>query len=260
MADDMEALLTDVADRLADCRRGLVFTGAGVSTESGLPDFRSPTGLWRRYNPSLFDFERYLTDPEARKTLWRFRMELLAEQPRPNPAHRAIARLEELGVVRWVVTQNIDGLHQAAGSTRVIELHGSKRLVECLSCGRNIPTEDALARVRAGEEDPPCASCGGLLKLTAVSFGQALPAGTLEAAMEASSECDFCMVVGSSLHVYPAAHVPEAAWRAGAYLVVLNQEPTTLESSAHVVLRGRAGEILPTLVAEVQGRLGPARG
>jgi NAD-dependent deacetylase len=226
-----------------------------VSTESGLPDFRSPTGLWSRYDPSLFEFRRFLTDPEARRALWRFRLELLSQRPRPNPAHLAIARLEELGLVRWVVTQNIDGLHQAAGSRRVVELHGSNRWVECVSCGNVIPTEDALARVRVGEQDPLCLRCGGFLKLTAVSFGQPLPAGALEAARLAARECDFCLVVGSTLSVYPAAGVPDEARRSGAYVVVLNDEPSPLDHLADGVLRSRAGKILPALVREVEAAL-----
>jgi NAD-dependent deacetylase len=249
--------VAELADRLAGFRRGLVFTGAGASTESGLPDFRSPTGLWRRYDPSLFEFRRFLTEPEVRKTLWRFRAELLSREPQPNPAHWAISRLEGLGVVRWVVTQNIDGLHQAAGSTRVVELHGSNRSVECVSCGRLIRTEEALDRVRAGEEDPPCMACGGFLKLTAVSFGQPLPRGALEEAIGAARRCDFCMVVGSSLQVYPAARVPAEAKRAGIYVVVLNEEPTPFDGLAGAVLRGRAGEILPALVVQVEARLRP---
>lgn len=251
----MEERISEAAERIARARRGLAFTGAGVSTESGLPDFRGPAGLWRRYDPSLFTLHRYVRDPEVRKAVWRFRAELLETEVKPNPAHLALARLEELGILKWVVTQNIDDLHQQAGSRRVIELHGSKREVVCLSCGSRGPAEEAVARFMSGEEDPACTRCGGILKLTAVMFGEPLPADALEEAFRAAREADLCLVVGSSLQVYPAAEVPFRAATRGASLIVVNDEPTPLDHLAQVVLRGKAGEILPRVVEEVEARL-----
>jgi NAD-dependent deacetylase len=254
----LEERIREAAEVVAGSRQGMAFTGAGISTESGLPDFRGPSGLWRRYDPSLFTLHRYVRDPEVRKAVWRFRAELLEAEVRPNPAHLALARLEEMGILRWVVTQNIDDLHRAAGSRNVIELHGSKREVVCLSCGARGPAEEAVARFLAGEEDPACPHCGGILKLTAVMFGEPLPTDALDAAFRAAREADLCLVIGSSLQVYPAAEVPFRAATSGAALIVVNDEPTPLDHLARVVLRGRAGEILPKLVEEVEKRLGRA--
>src|SRR6266542_71179 len=185
------------AARLADAGRIVVFTGAGVSTDSGIPDFRSPEGIWRRYDPRQFTYQRYLSDPEARRQSWRLRREFQAMRPLPNPAHLACARLAEAGRLEGVVTQNIDGLHGDAGLAPelICELHGNGRWVACLSCGDRMPMAAAVARVDAGEEDPACRQCGGILKATTVSFGQSLPPAAWARAEAMTSNCDAFLAV-----------------------------------------------------------------
>ncbi|HEX8858223.1 MAG TPA: Sir2 family NAD-dependent protein deacetylase [Actinomycetes bacterium] len=238
------------AERLRPARRMVVFTGAGVSTDSGIPDFRSPDGIWRRYDPRQFTYQRYLSDPGARRQSWRLRREFQAMRPRPNAAHLACVRLAEAGRLQAVLTQNIDGLHGDAGldPELLCELHGNGRFVACLSCGDRMPMEAAVARVDAGEEDPACRRCGGILKATTVSFGQALPRAVWERAEAMAASCDAFLAVGSSLVVYPAARLPELAIQVGATLLILNREPTPLDPLAHLTLRGECGVLLPALV------------
>ncbi len=231
--------------------RALVFTGAGVSTESGIPDFRGPSGLWRRIPPEVFSIEYFLSNPGE---VWRLYAELhrVLAEARPNPAHRAIARLEEMGLVEAVITQNIDGLHQAAGGRRVLELHGSGREAVCLACGARLGIEEAI---RLGQEmgwPPRCPRCGGLLKPDAVFFGEPLPRGVLEEALRLARRARAVLVVGSSLQVYPAALVPEEAARHGARLITVNLEPTPLDWRAELVVRERAGRFLPLVVEEAE--------
>jgi NAD-dependent deacetylase len=243
-------LVAAAADRLAGARRVVVFTGAGVSTDSGIPDFRSPEGIWRRYDPRQFTFQRYVADPEARRQSWRLRRELHSMRPEPNAAHLACARLARAGRLAGVVTQNIDGLHTDAGldPELVCELHGNGRWVACLSCGDRMPMAEAVARVEAGEDDPACLRCGGILKSTTVSFGQQLPRAAWERAEAISASCDAFLAAGSSLVVYPAARLPEVASEAGATLLILNREPTPLDGIADLTLRGECGVLLPALV------------
>jgi NAD-dependent deacetylase len=243
-------LVAAAADRLARARRIVVFTGAGVSTDSGIPDFGSPEGIWRRYDPRQFTFQRYVADPEARRQSWRLRRELHSMRPEPNPAHLACVRLAEAGRLAGVVTQNIDGLHTDAGldPELVCELHGNGRWAACLSCGDRIPMAEAVARVEAGEDDPACLRCGGILKSTTVSFGQRLPRAAWERAEAISASCDAFLAAGSSLVVYPAARLPEVASEAGATLLILNREPTPLDEIADLTLRGECGVLLPALV------------
>ncbi len=229
--------------------RAFAFTGAGVSTESGIPDFRGPSGLWKRIPPEVFSIEYFFEYPgEA----WRLYSELYAvlRSARPNPAHHALARLEKLGVIEAVVTQNIDGLHQAAGS-RVVELHGTAGRAVCLSCGARYPVEEALRVIRRGDV-PRCPRCGGLLKPDAVFFGEPLPEEALAEAFRLASRARAVLVVGTSLQVYPAALVPEEAARRGARLVIVNLEPTPLDWRAEVVVRESAARFLPRLVEEVE--------
>ena len=243
-----------LADELARAHRVVGFTGAGVSTESGIPDFRSPGGVWTRYDPRDFEFDRYVTDPAVRASSWAMRREFFRTPVHPNAAHRAFARLERAGRCLGVVTQNIDGLHQDAGSTTVIELHGTAREVMCLGphprdgepdgCGWAAPHQWAFDRVEAGENDPRCPVCGGLVKSATVSFGQRLFPGVVEAASELVRSSDVLVVVGSSLQVYPAAALPMDALDAGARLVIVNDEPTPFDGLAHLVVRGRAAEVL----------------
>lgn len=237
------------AEILAGARHGLALTGAGVSAESGIPTFRGEGGLWRQYDPiKVASLEYFLADPGA---YWRVSRERgrAALAARPNPAHIALAALETDGHLDAVVTQNTDGLHQDAGSKRVIELHGTGRMVECLDCGRREPRADVQKRLDV-EMPPRCTSCGGgALKPTVVLFGEAMPQAAVSEAYELARQADVMLVVGSSLVVYPAADIPLAAIRGGARLIVINAEPTPFDRLAEVVIHGRAGEVLPELVS-----------
>ena len=246
----------ELTELLADARRVVGFTGAGVSTESGIPDFRSPGGVWTRYDPRNFELDRYVTDPEVRRLSWEMRREFFAAPVQPNPAHRAFARLEEAGRSPGVITQNIDGLHQAAGSRTVVELHGTAREVMCIGhpvggavdgCGWRAPYTWAFQRLDQGDQDPQCPRCGSLVKSATVSFGQLLFPGVVERATELVQSADVLLVAGSSLQVYPAAALPMAAVDAGARLVIVNDEPTPFDGLADLVVRGRAGEVLSLL-------------
>jgi NAD-dependent deacetylase len=242
---------------LGRAERIVVFTGAGVSTDSGIPDFRSPGGLWTRYDPRQLGFRRYVSDPAARRLAWRLRRELHHLDARPNPAHLACVRLAEAGRLAGVITQNIDGLHTDAGlpPRLVCEVHGTGRQVVCLACGDRGPMAEAVARVEAGEEDPACLHCGGIIKAATVSFGQGIPADVWARAEALTAACDAFVAVGSSLVVHPAAGLPRAAARAGATLVIVNREPTPLDHLADAVLHGEAGTLLPALVdAALDGR------
>jgi NAD-dependent deacetylase len=247
---DQDPGLDEAAGLLGAARRIVVFSGAGISTESGIPDFRSPGGLWTRYDPRQLGFRRYLVDPDTRRLAWRLRCELFHLGARPNPAHQACVRLAEAGRLAGVVTQNIDGLHQDAGlpAELVCEVHGTGRQVVCLACGERGPMAAAVARVEAGEEDPPCRRCGGILKAATVSFGQPIPAAVWEAAERMTAACDAFVAVGSSLIVQPAARLPVQAKRLGASLLIVNREPTPLDDLADAVLYGEAGTLLPALV------------
>ncbi len=243
--------------------RIVAFTGAGISTESGVPDFRSPGGVWTRYDPRDFTFERYVASADVRANSWAMRREFLGTVPAPNAAHLALARLHEAGRSLGVVTQNIDGLHQLAGSPNVVEIHGTAREVMCIGaapvsgipagCGFRAPHTWAFDLVDAGDPDPSCPDCGGLVKSATVSFRQVLFPGVLEAAAALVERADLVLAIGSSLQVYPAAVLPEHAVQAGATLAIVNDEPTPLDSLADVVVRGRAGEVLPAAVDEALG-------
>jgi NAD-dependent deacetylase len=239
-----------LADLVRDARRIVAFTGAGVSTESGIPDFRSPGGVWDKNKP--IDFKEFLRDPEARRETWRRGLNTypVVAAAEPNGAHHALVELERRGKLSAVVTQNIDGLHLKAGhaAERVIELHGNAHGVRCLDCDARSPRSAIHARVIAGEVEPPCRECGGTLKPTSVSFGEPMPHEEVRRAEREALACDLMLVVGSSLVVYPAAAVPRRALDAGARLAIVNATETPLDDRAHVVVRGRAGEILPTAV------------
>lgn len=234
---------------VAECSSAAAFTGAGVSTASGVPDFRSPGGIWSRYRP--VPFPEFVADPEARRRYWLYKKETYRDfaEARPNAAHHALARMERSGRLRAIVTQNIDGLHQEAGSECVLELHGTNRRVVCLSCDATFPAAEIQARLLEGCEMPMCVSCGGILKSATVSFGQALPADVLEAAFHIATSVDLLLVLGSSLVVHPAAAIPMAAAEAGARLVIVNREPTPLDGLADVVLRAPLEDVLPALEA-----------
>ena len=244
---------SEVAAWLAQARSIVVLTGAGVSTESGIPDFRGPDGVWTR-DPAaerLSNIGYYVADPDVRRRSWQMRLEHPAWGAEPNAAHRALVALEAAARLELLVTQNIDGLHLAAGTSpdRLIEIHGSIRDSICLTCGDRRPMPETLERVRAGDPDPACERCGGILKSATISFGQNLDPALLARAEAAASACDMFLAIGTSLTVYPVARLPELALDAGARLVIVNAEPTPLDSRADVVLRGRAGDVLGELVA-----------
>ena len=240
---------------LREARSITVLTGAGISTDSGIPDFRGPQGVWTK-DPSaaaLSSLDAYLADPQVRRRVWQARRDHPAWHAEPNAAHLALVKLERAGRLRAIVTQNIDGLHQAAGSSpkTVIEIHGTMREVECLECGLRTPTQQVLKRLEEGEADPPCLECGGIQKAATISFGESLDPDVLAAAIAASRDCELFVAVGTSLSVHPAAGLCDLALQAGARLVVINAEPTPYDPVAHAVIREPIGKVLPQLVAAV---------
>jgi NAD-dependent deacetylase len=231
--------------------RVVALTGAGISTESGIPDFRGAKGVWTR-NPAAekqSTIQHYLAEPEVRKAAWRSRLDHTAWTARPNRGHQALVDLERRGLLHALITQNIDELHQIAGNSvdKTIEVHGTMRRVMCWSCGARAPMEDALARVRAGEDDPACRLCGGILKSDTISFGQALRPAVIDRAMQVAAECDVMLAIGSTLQVYPAAGVVPVAKESGARLVIVNDQPTPFDPIADAVLRGPIGDLLPAI-------------
>jgi NAD-dependent deacetylase len=243
--------IAELAGLLRDARRAVVFTGAGISTESGIPDFRSPGGIWTKMMP--VQFQDYIADPQARRISWerRFEMEETWNAVKPNAGHFAVAELVKRGIVACVITQNIDNLHQAAGvpDGRVIELHGNTRYAKCLTCGTRVEIADIRSHFENHGEAPDCKLCGGILKTATISFGQAMPEGEMARAEEASLAADLFLVAGSSLVVYPAAAFPLVARRAGAKLAILNREKTEQDPYANLVLHREIG---PTLTQAVQ--------
>jgi NAD-dependent deacetylase len=232
-------------------RRVVVLSGAGISTDSGIPDFRGPQGVWTR-NPAAekqSTIQHYLADPEVRRAAWRSRLEHSAWTARPNRGHLALVALERRGKLHALITQNIDELHQIAGNSaaRVIEVHGTVRRFMCWSCGQRGPMLEALERVRAGEADPPCRHCGGVLKSDTISFGQALVPQVIDRAMQAAADADLMLAVGSTLQVYPVAGSVEVAKQAGARVLIMNDQPTPLDDLGDLVLRGPISELLPPI-------------
>jgi NAD-dependent deacetylase len=237
----------------------VVFTGAGMSTESGIPDFRSPGGIWTRYNPDDFVFQRFLASEEARERYWEMSTELyqVLKQAKPNAGHLAIAHLEVLGKLDCVITQNIDGLHQAAGNNpnKVIELHGTALAVTCVKCGAPYDRDDIQLRLTRGLSAPQCDLCQGPLKPATISFGQQMPEQETLEAFRRTKKADLFIVVGSSLVVQPAASLPLSARENGGRLVIVNRDATPLDPLADLILRGSAGEALADVVQRVQRRL-----
>ena len=242
-----------VAQRLVrTAQRLVVLTGAGISTDSGIPDFRGPKGVWT-LNPKaerMSDIRHYVADPEVRRLSWQSRLAHPAWTAEPNAGHRALVELERSGRLHALITQNIDGLHQRAGNSPalVIEVHGTLHTAACLSCGQRLPMRVVLERVRAGEEDPQCRACGGILKSDTISFGQALVPYVIDRAMRAAAEADCVLAVGSTLQVYPVAGVVPAAKSAGASLIVVNAQPTAFDDIADVTLGGSISDVLPELL------------
>jgi NAD-dependent deacetylase len=232
--------------------RTTILTGAGISTDSGIPDFRGPQGLWTK-NPEaekMATLQVYMADPEVRKRSWRWRLETQQNKREPNAGHLALVSLERSGRLHTLVTQNVDGLHQAAGNdpTQVVEIHGTLLEVECMSCGARAPMTRALDRVLAGEEDPECRSCGGILKSATISFGQGLVARDLQRAEVAARECDLLLAIGTTLAVYPIAGMVPTARESGARIVIINGESTEMDSIADSILRGSISHILPQII------------
>ena len=266
----LEELVERVAGEIVRARWPVALTGAGVSTESGIPDFRGPQGLWRKYDPNEFTYSSFMEDPAR---YWRRHMEIFAglSGVKPNPSHYALARLEELGRLKCLITQNVDGLHQKAGSRNVVEFHGSLSQAKCLRCGSLYPMEEVEARVRAGEIPPKC-GCGGILKPNVVFFEEPIPFEALSRAQAEALRCDLMLVAGTSASVYPAAELPYLAkfGRSPLYfpglepvvkdrpavIVEVNLNPTQLtDTIADYSLLGKTGEILPKIVERVEGLL-----
>jgi NAD-dependent deacetylase len=251
---DLEDSIRIVRRWIDEARCIAVLTGAGISTDSGIPDFRGPQGLWTK-NPQaekMATLQHYLADPELRKRAWRNRFETFARRAEPNVGHHALVELERRGKLHLLITQNVDGLHVDAGSDpgRVVEIHGTVREVTCLDCGDRSPMQETLDRVQAGEDDPPCRKCGGILKSATISFGQGLVARDLRRAEDAANTCDLMLAIGTTLGVYPIAAVVPIAKQAGARVVILNAQPTEMDELADAVLRGGIADLLPRLVAE----------
>src|SRR4030042_2735018 len=241
--------LEEVARLILSSKRVVVFGGAGLSTESGIPDFRSPGGVWDRYDPEDFYFQKFISSEASREKYWQMATEMYEpmKKAQPNPAHLAIAELERLGKLDCVITQNIDGLHHKAGNSeeRIIELHGTAMHVTCLNCQKRYDRDEIQERIRRGTKVPYCDDCGGPLKPATISFGQSMPERETEEAYRRSSTCDLFLVIGSSLVVQPAASMPLVAKRNGAKLVIINRDPTPYDEMADLVIHAQAG---PTMV------------
>jgi len=243
-----------VAEMILESEKAVALTGAGISTESGIPDFRGPQGLWRQIDPRTSTIQFFRQFPEI---FWQFIVDRLEGMMRaePNRAHYALAELERMGRLSSIITQNVDGLHFKAGSKNVIELHGNMREAVCLSCGCVLSMEEAMGMVKRGYLPPRC-GCGGVLKPNVVLFNEPLPKEAYRRALLESKSCDLMLVVGTSLQVYPAAYLPVVAKQRGARLAIINMEPTPLDDVADVTIQAKAGEALPTIVDAVKRSLG----
>jgi NAD-dependent deacetylase len=248
--------LARIAAWVSSSDRITVLTGAGISTDSGIPDYRGPNGAWTK-DPAaqrLVDIRWYLADPEVRRQAWQERLHHPAWRASPGPGHRALAALERAGKLRALITQNIDGLHQAAGSSPsiVIEVHGTIHRCRCLECGYETAMQAQLDRVRTGDPDPPCQRCGGIQRSATIAFGQALDPDVHRRVREAAATCRLFLAVGTSLGVQPAARLCALALEAGAQLIIVNAEPTPYDNLAEAVVRGPIGEVLPAIVGSAR--------
>lgn len=252
MENNIKEKISMVAREISKGGKNVVFTGAGISTESGIPDFRSKGGIWDKYRPVYFD--EFMSSKRARIEYWKMKEELYPDliKAKPNPAHIAVAELFELGLIEAVITQNIDGLHQDSGipSEQVIELHGNTRRARCTGCQKIISLDEVHKRIEQGDPAPEC-ECGGYLKSDTISFGQAMPVDELEKATDLSRNADFFMVVGSTLLVHPAAAMPDYATKNGAFLVIVNLSETPYDDAADVLIQVKAGDVLPEIVTQV---------
>jgi NAD-dependent deacetylase len=250
--NELDDRIDDVRSWIAGARSVVALTGAGISTDSGIPDFRGPKGLWTKDPEAekMATLQVYVTDVEVRKRSWKWRLETERNKREPNEGHHALVALERAGRLDTLVTQNVDGLHQAAGSDpeRVVEIHGTLQEVECLDCNKRAPMSRALDRVIAGEEDPACRACGGMLKSATISFGQGLVARDLERSQRAAENCDLILAIGTTLAVYPIAAMVPIAKENGARIVIVNGEATEMDSIADALLQGSISQILPRLL------------
>ncbi len=251
---DHDQAIVTVRGWVDRARRIVALTGAGISTDSGIPDFRGPQGVWTKspVAEKMATLQHYVADPEVRRRSWQDRLNSPAWSATPNAGHLALVHLERRGTLDTLITQNVDGLHLMAGSSpeRIVQIHGTMREVTCLDCGERAPMERALARVRAGEADPPCRSCGGILKSATISFGQGLVAADLDRAREAARGCDLMLAIGTKLSVWPVAGVVPTAKEMGARVVIVNAEPTEMDALADAVLRGPISALLPRIVGD----------
>ena len=251
----MEEKINKVAQMIDRAGRIVVFTGAGVSTESGIPDFRSPGGLWTKFDPDDFTIEKFLSSAQTRKKMWKILLEggLMAGAA-PNCAHLAIAELEKMGKLSSVITQNVDNLHQKAGNdpARVHELHGNMQWMICLDCGKKYPVDLMKQNIPSDDYVPECKNCGGILKPDVIFFGEELPQKVLMQATYEAQECDLLIIIGSSLVVYPAAYMPLHAKRAGAGIVIINLGPTEQDGIADVLINNSAGETMTKIMSKLK--------
>jgi len=249
-----ESSVRYVAEMIIESKKTVALTGAGISTESGIPDFRGPEGLWKKIDPRLVTIQSFRMFPEV---FWYFiaeRFESLMKA-QPNKAHYALAELEKIGKLSSIITQNVDGLHFKAGSKNVIELHGNMREAICMNCSTIVPMDEALKMAKRNYYLPMCKSCGGILKANVILFNEPLPKEAIEKALCESRTCDLMLVIGTSLQVYPAAYMPAIAKQRGAKLAIINMEPTPLDDSADVVIHAKAGEVLPVIVGIIKEKL-----
>lgn len=254
----LDQLAGRAADLIAGAGKIVVFTGAGVSTESGIPDFRSPGGIWDRFDPDDFTYQKFISSASARQRQWQLLWkERLAETVQPNPAHYAIAELHRLNKLDCVITQNVDSLHLTAGVSedKVFELHGSMRRVVCLQCHQRYTMSEIKKRLDAGEEVPDCETCHGILKPDIVLFGERLPDKVFSEAASRAENCDLFIVVGSSLIVYPAALLPSYATDAGAELIIINLSETPMDPQASVIINAKAGEAMSRIMQKLAEKM-----
>jgi len=257
---ETEEKINLIVQWIADHNRIVIFTGAGVSTESGIPDFRSPGGIWERFDPNEFLFDKFLASEKVREKYWQFHTEIYYTilKAKPNPAHYACVTLNQLGKLDCVITQNIDNLHQSAGLPRekVIELHGNALRVICLSCKKEYDRQEIQQRVEKGEGAPVCNFCKGLLKPATIAFGQPMPFKEMHEAETRSATAEVFLAIGSSLVVYPAAYMPLYAKQGGAKLAIINLSPTPYDHQADLVIREKAGVTMEMIISGLKERIG----
>lgn len=255
----MNDQIEQVAGLILNAKRIVIFVGAGLSTESGIPDFRSPGGVWDKYDPEDFYFQNFLSSEASREKYWQMATEMYEamRDAKPNQAHLAVAELEKFGKLDCLITQNIDGLHFKAGNSpeKVLELHGTAMFVTCLSCNKRYERDAIQGRIAKGEKAPRCDECAGLLKPATISFGQSMPERETREAYERSATCDLFIVIGSSLVVQPAANMPVVAHRNGAKLVIVNRDETACDDIADIMIRDQAGSVMSSVLEGVRKAL-----